>query len=64
MNFYDDGIMAKFYVKFQSLATPFIYFKVSEGRFGDPILDFHTERMKEDLSNKAKLACDILKSYK
>ena len=51
-------------LKFLSLTYPYVYFKVSEGRFGDPILNFHTERMKEDLSNKAKLACDILKSYK
>ena len=48
----------------KNLDFQFVYFKVSEGRFGDPILNFHTERMKEDLSNKAKLACDILKSYK
>ena len=41
-----------------------IIIKVSEGRFGSPILDLNEEYMEEVMSNKARLACDILKRYK
>ena len=41
-----------------------IIIKVSEGRFGNPILDLDEEYMEEGMSNKARLACDILKRYK
>ena len=38
--------------------------KVSEGRFGSPILELDEEYMQEGMSNKARLACDILRRYK
>ena len=38
--------------------------KVSEGRFGSPILELDDEYMNEAMSNKARLACDILNRYK
>ena len=41
-----------------------IIIKVSEGRFGNPILELDEEYMEEGMSNKARLACDILKRYK
>ena len=38
--------------------------KVSEGRYGNLILNFDKPGMEYESSNKAKLACDILKSYR